>query len=149
MHNCIRIACLAAAGTMLVMAQDANRDVVFTKSDVREITHRLDKSTDEFKEDFDKAVEHSVLDDTRMEDRAKRRADELHDAAHKLKEVFDDKKDKNNPKVREQVDKTLAAGAEVNRIMLDHRFTDKLQRSWELIRSDLNALADVYGLSPL
>jgi hypothetical protein len=33
--------------------------------------------------------------------------------------------------------------------MLDHRFTDKLQRDWALLRSDLNALAKVYDLSPL
>ncbi|HUE21997.1 MAG TPA: hypothetical protein VMQ86_09960 [Bryobacteraceae bacterium] len=33
--------------------------------------------------------------------------------------------------------------------MADHRFTDKLQRDWEMVRSDLNALAEVYGLSPL
>jgi hypothetical protein len=33
--------------------------------------------------------------------------------------------------------------------MLNHRFTDKLQRDWDLLRSDLNALAEVYDLSPL
>ena len=33
--------------------------------------------------------------------------------------------------------------------MQEHRFTDKLQRDWDLLRSDLNGLAAVYDLSPL
>jgi len=89
---------------------------------------------------FDKAVSHSMMDGTHLESVAKHRADDLHDAA---------KRDKNNPAVRDHVDRTLAAASEVNRVMLDHRFTEKLQRDWEMVRSDLNALAEVYNLSPL
>jgi hypothetical protein len=63
--------------------------------------------------------------------------------------VFNDKKDKNNPAVRQQVDKTLAAGADVNRVMSSMRFTEKLQRDWEIVRGDLNALAQIYSLPPL
>ena len=44
---------------------------------------------------------------------------------------------------------TLSAAADVNRVMSSHRFTDKLQREWELLRVDLNALAGIYSLSPL
>ncbi|MEO8595412.1 MAG: hypothetical protein ABI759_18975 [Candidatus Solibacter sp.] len=58
-------------------------------------------------------------------------------------------KDKNDPKVRDQVDKVLAAGSDVNRIMTEMRFTDKVQREWDLLRSDLNALAAIYNLTPL
>jgi hypothetical protein len=131
------------------LAQDANRDVVVTRGDARDIVDKLPRRTGEFKEDFDKAVEHSLMDGTRLEDRAKRRADDLHDAAKKLADVFHDKKDKNHPAVREQVDKTLAAAADVNRVMRDHRFTDKLQRQWDILRSDCNALAAVYDLRPI
>ncbi len=49
----------------------------------------------------------------------------------------------------DQADKTIAAASELNRVMLNHRFTDKLQRDWDLLRSDLNALAETYNLSPL
>ncbi len=152
----MRLMMFAAAGLGLVLqlptaalAQDANRAVVVTKTDVREIVRSLARRTDEFKEDFDKAIEHSLMDGSRLEDRAKHRADDLHDAAKKLDDVFGDRKDKNDPKVRDQVDRTLSAGADVNRIMTDHRFTDKLQRQWGLLRSDLNALAAVYDLSPI
>jgi hypothetical protein len=144
-------ACLALALSFQgpAVAQDANRDVVVTKSDVRDIVQRLAKRTGQFKGDFDKAVEHSMIDGTRLEDRAKHRADDLHDAAKKLEDVFHDKRDKNDPKVRDQVDKTLSAAADVNRVMENHRFTDRLQRDWDLLRSECNALAAVYDLAPI
>lgn len=137
------------AGSLLMWGQDANRDVVMAKTDVGGIVDRLQKASGQFKEDFDKAVEHSMIDGTRLEANAKHRADDLHDAANKLGDVYHDKKDKNNPAVKDQVDKTIATASELNRVMTAHRFTDKLQRDWDLLRSDLNALAAMYNLSPL
>jgi len=130
-------------------AQDANRDVVVTKSGVDDIVRLLAKRTGDFNEEFDRAVEHSMMGKTKLEDRVKHRANDLHESAKKLHDVFGDKRDKNNPAVRDQVDKTLAVGSDVDRIMRDHRFTDSLQRKWNLLRHDLNALAAVYDLSPL
>jgi hypothetical protein len=148
--SCVILATIWFLGAQVAtQAQDANRDVIVAKTDVSDIVQRLAKRTGEFKEEFDKAVEHSMMDGTKLEERAKHRADDLHNSARRLRDVFGDKRDKNNPAVRDQVDKTLAASADVNRIMQDHRFTDKLQRNWELLRSDLNGLAAVYDLSPL
>jgi hypothetical protein len=147
---CVSLVAIWFLGSQIAAeAQDANRDVVVTKTEVGDIVQRLAKRTGDFKEEFDRAIEHSMIDRTKLEERAKHRADDLHDSAKRLRDVFGDKRDKNNPAVRDQVDKTLAAGADVNRIMQDHRFTDKLQRNWDLLRSDLDALASVYDLSPL
>ena len=130
------------------VAQDANRDTVYAKTDVGDLVQRVAKRSGEFKSDFDRAVEHT-MDGPKLEERAKHRADDLHDSAKKLHDVFADKKDKNNPAVRDQVDKTLAMGSELASMMKEHRFTDKLQKDWDVLRSDLNALAGVYGLSPM
>ena len=130
-------------------AQDANRDSVVTVASVGEVVDRLAKRTGDFKSSFNHEIEKSLIDGTKLEDRVKRRADDLHDDAEKLKDEFHDKKDKNNPKVREKVDRTLASGADINRIMVEHRFTDKLQREWSALRADLNGLAGVYDLAPL
>jgi hypothetical protein len=130
-------------------AQDANRDIVVAATDMRDIVERLEKRTDSFKESFDKAVEHSSLEDTKREDRAEDRANDLHSAAKSLKDEFEDKKDKNHPDVRKKADRTLAAASDLNKVMRSHRFTDELQREWSLIRTDLNAIAAVYQLSPL
>jgi hypothetical protein len=143
-------ACLAAAlwisSQPTAFAQDANRDAALTISQARDIVDRLARHTGEFKGEFVNAVDHSSMEG-REEDRAKKRADELHESAKKLRDVFQDKKDKNNPAIRDQVDKTLAAAADVNRVMAGRRFTDKLHTDWETLRSDLNALAQIYGLS--
>lgn len=150
-----RCACLVAGALLIggwpapARAQDANRDVVETPSDVGAVVDRVQKLSGEFKGSFDKAVSHSMIDGTRLEANAKHRADDLHDAANRLGDVFHDKRDKNNPAVRDQTDKTLAAASELNRVMMNHRFTDKVQRDWEMLRANLNALAAVYDLSPL
>lgn len=130
------------------IAQDANRDTVYAKTDVGDLVQRVAKRSGEFKTEFDRAIAHT-MDGPKLEDRAKHRADDLHDSAKKLHDVFGDKKDKNNPAVREKVDKTLALGSELSTVMKQHRFTDKLQQDWDLLRSDLNALAGIYGLSPM
>ena len=155
LSNNLRCACFAArallaAGLIVpVCAQDANRDVVMAPTDVGGVVDRVQRLTGEFKGNFDRAVSHSMIDGTRLEANAKHRADDLHDAANRLGDVFHDKRDKNNPAVRDQADRTIAAASELNRVMMNHRFTDKLQQQWGMLRSDLNALAQVYGLTPL
>ena len=47
------------------------------------------------------------------------------------------------------MDKELAAAAEVNTVMREHRFTDRLQNEWDSLRTDCNALAAVYSLTPI
>jgi len=130
-------------------AQDANHDTIMSATDVGSVVDRVQRETGSFKEAFDKAISHSMMDGTQMEENAKHRADDLHDAANKLGNVFHDKKDKNNPAVREQVDRTISAASELNRVMLAHRFTEKLQSDWEVLRSGLNGLAGMYQLTPL
>jgi len=155
MHRTLRLPALLAAGALWISmgvaarAQDANRDVVVTKADVGDVVERLSNRTGEFKGEFDAAVSHSMIDGTRLEDRAKKCADNLQDSAKRLRDVFHDKRDKNNPAVRDAADRTLAAGSELSQVVQSHRFTDKLQKDWDLLRSDLNALAQVYGLSPV
>src|SRR5262249_47604649 len=102
----LRLACLAAgAGLWLcsqpaVRAQDANRDAVLTISEARDVVDRLAKRSGDFREEFEKAIQHSLMDGSKLEDRAKRRAGDLHEFSKKLRDVFNDKKDKNNPAVR-------------------------------------------------
>lgn len=134
---------------LALRAQDADRGAVYTKRDIGEIVESLAGRTESFKHEFDRAVEHSLLDGTKLEDRAKHRADDLHDAAKRLRDVYHDKRDKESRQVRDEVDRTLGAASDVNRIMDNHRFTERVQHEWDVLRSDLNGLADAYGLSPL
>jgi biopolymer transport protein ExbB/TolQ len=142
------VLCLAPVAPQ-AKAQDANRDTVYTSSSVGDIVERIARRSGPFKEDFDKAVEKSIIDGTKLEDKAKHRADDLHDNAKKLKDLFGEKRDKADPKVRDQVDRTLSTASDLNRVMVEFRFTEKLQRDWDQLKGDLNALAAVYSLSPM
>jgi len=51
-------------------AQDANRDAAVTISQARDIVDRLARRSGEFKEEFDKAVGHSLINGSPLEDRA-------------------------------------------------------------------------------
>jgi hypothetical protein len=118
-------------------------------TDVGTVVDRVERQSREFKGEFDNAVSHSMIDGTNLEENAKHRADDLHNSAAKLGDVFHSKRDKNNPAVREQVDRTLAAASELNRVMSAHRFTDKLHNDWDTLRGELNGLAGMYQLTPL
>jgi hypothetical protein len=146
----VTVSLLALAGMpRRCAAQDANRDTIMTPTDVGSVVDRLEKQAHDFKGEFDGAVSHSMIDGTQIEENAKHRADDLHDAAAKLGDVFHHKRDKNSPAVREQVDRTIAAASELNRVMSNHRFTDKLQNDWDVLRAELNGLAGMYQLTPL
>lgn len=127
----------------------ANQTQVVIVTDVGNIVQSLVKRTEEFKDEFDKAIEHSLMDGSKLEDRAKHRADDLHDDCKRLREIYNEKREKDAPRVREQVDKTLAAASDLNRIMAEHRFTEPVQQSWTLLCADFNTLAAFYRLSPI
>ena len=87
----LRAACLLVAGTLWfgsqsrAQAQDANREAVRTVSDARDLVDRVAKRSGEFREEFEKAIEHSMMDGSKIEDRAKRRGQDLNESAKKLK----------------------------------------------------------------
>jgi hypothetical protein len=147
--------CFAAGAVLLrgpytpLRAQDVNRPIVETRGEVSAVVERLARRAGDFKDSFDSAVSHGMIDGTLIEVNARHWADDLHDAAERLAGVFHDKWDTGNPAVRDQADKTIAAASELNRVMLNRRCTDKLQRDWRVLLSDLNALAEVYDLLPL
>ena len=67
------------------IAQDANRDTVYTKTDVGDLVQRVAKRSGDFKSAFNRAVEHT-MDGTKLEERAKHRADEV--GAHGLHQLI-------------------------------------------------------------
>src|SRR5438445_5108069 len=80
-----------------IQAQQSDREVVVTRSDLGGIVKSLAGRTGDFKDQFDREVEHT-MDNKHVEERAKHRADDLHDAAKHLKDVYEDHHDKAAPK---------------------------------------------------
>jgi hypothetical protein len=54
-------------------AQDANRDTVMSPTGVGTVVDRVEKQSRAFRDEFDRAVSHSMIDGTRIEENAKRR----------------------------------------------------------------------------
>jgi hypothetical protein len=54
-----------------------------------------------------------------------------------------------NAEFKDQLDRTIAAGKQVNQALGSQRFPDVLQNKWEQIRTNLNSLAQIYKLDTL
>jgi hypothetical protein len=123
------------------------RGRVYTKGDVDRIIKRVEDSTDKFKKEFDKALDHSRLNGTNREDQLNRDAKDLEHATDDLRKQFDrtDKWIDN----RDQVRACLVLASKINVAMRNRRLGPKVESRWNALRYDLNTLAGVYNLSPV
>jgi len=142
---CLVTAIVLMAGALALKAQQ--RDVaVYTKTDVRDLVQRMERHSDAFKKHFDKALDRSALDGTDREDRLKRWSEDLESQMDHFKDDYNHDRLRN---VEDRVNTLLAIAAGINRAMLYRTFDHDAERDWGLLRSDLNALAIMYGLPAL
>ena len=137
-----------AWGLMLAMpvVGQNGRVGVYTRTDVRDLVQRMERHSDDFRKHFEKALDKSALDGTDREDRLRRWTQDLEDSLDKFKDDY------NNGRIRAvepRVNMLLAIAAGINRAMLYRTFDADAERDWDLLRSDLNALAIVYNLPAL
>ena len=143
----LAVAAAVTLTTMCALAQAqprAARGRVYTKSDVDRIIKRVEDSMDKFRKEFDKALDHSRLNNTNREDELNRYAKDLEHATDDLRHQFDrtDKWIDN----REQVRTCLSLAAKINVAMRNRRLGPKVESRWNGVRYDLNTLAGVYNL---
>jgi hypothetical protein len=116
----------------------------YTKAEVDRIIYRVETRSDEFKKQFDKALDRSVLDKTGREDELNRYAKDLEKALDELRREFD-RRDlwiENRAEVR----KCLDIAPEIDVATRRRCFDGETGRSWAALRYDLNTLAKVYDL---
>ena len=120
------------------------RGRVYTKADVDRIIKRVEDSTDKFKKEFDKALDHSRLNNTNREDELNNYAKELEHATDDLRKHFD----KTDAWIenKEQVRTCLSLASKINVAMRNRRLGPKVENRWASVRFDLNTLAGVYNL---
>jgi hypothetical protein len=141
---------LATAFTVLLVAGFAQaqprvaRGRVYTKADVDRIIKRVEDSTDKFKKEFDKALDHSRLNNTNREDQLNEYAKDLEHATDDLRKHFD----KTDAWIenKEQVRICLSLASKINVAMRNRRLGPKVESRWASVRYDLNTLAGVYNL---
>jgi hypothetical protein len=144
---------LAAAFAVLLFANLAQaqpraaRGRVYTKADVDRIIKRVEESTDKFKKEFDKALDHSRLNNTNREDQLNDYAKDFEHATDDLRKHFD----KTDAWIenKEQVRTCLSLASKINVAMRNRRLGPKVESRWASLRFDLNTLAGVYNLPPV
>jgi hypothetical protein len=127
-------------------AQRRYRPRPYTKAQVDEVIRRVENRTDSFVRLFDNSLDHSRLDGTRREDRLNERARALEQATNELRRRFD--RTESYYDTRPEVNRCLNLATEIDKVMR-RRMGGNTEEQWRMVRAELNALADVYGLARL
>lgn len=118
------------------------RDHEERRGRVAAIIADCERRTDDFKVALKRALERSPLEGSRREDELNRDASKLEHAMNRLRESWN--ADRDFERSRRHLSVALAAGQDINRTMARHRLRGHLQREWEIVRSELNRLAEVF-----
>lgn len=119
----------------------------YGRNDVNEIIRRVENRSDQFVRVFDNALDRSRMDGRRREDRLNERARDLETALDDLRREFDRRE--RYVDTRSEVSRVLGIAEGINRVMRQRRMGGAAERQWNLLRSELNALARIYNLRML
>jgi hypothetical protein len=145
---------LAACCLMLAMVvpglsnyQGRYRGRAYSKTDVDRIIKRVEERSDEFKKIFDNALDRSVLDGTRTEDRLNERVKDFEKELDELRDEFDRKDSWRE--TRSNVEEVMREAIGVNTVMRNRNLNNRVEASWVVLRAELNRLAGIYNLPRL
>lgn len=100
--------------------------------------------TDEFQRSLRSALDHSALNNTSREDELNRDAGRLERAMNKVRESWNLEHDAS--RTRHFVGDAIAVSQDINRTMIRRRLNPEVQRQWDIVRRELNHLAEVFDL---
>ena len=118
----------------------------FPRAQVDRLIRNLEERVDRFVVQFDYALDNSRLNNTRRENRLNELAKSLETATDELRREFDrnDSRQENSAEVR----KCLNIASNIDVAMRNRRLNRTTENNWRVIRTELNALARAYNLSP-
>ena len=100
--------------------------------------------TNDFKRSLRMALDRSALNDTQREDELNRDASRLERAMNRVRESWNLEHDPS--RTRRSVGEAISAGQDINRTMVRRRLNPDVQRQWDIVRGELNRLAEVFEL---
>ena len=101
-----------------------------------------ERRTNEFKVTLARALEHSELRRGGREDQLNRDAGQLERAMNGLRESWNRGHDPERS--RRNVRSAISAGRDINRTMARHRLRESVQHEWDVVRGELNRLAEAF-----
>ena len=148
-NSLLKIFAGCAAFLMIAMlantsfGQRRNRWLNYSKQQIEQLLERIEERNDIFTKSFDEALDDSRLDTSRTEENYTDRSRDLENATDELRREFDHNDTRGE--TRENVRKVLVLATDINRIMNTRNFGARAENDWKLLRSELNALAKIYG----
>ena len=100
--------------------------------------------TNEFKRSLRSALDRSALNNTTREDELNRDANRLEQAMNRVRESWN--LEHNPGRTRRSVEDAITFGQGIDRTMIRRRLNPDVQRQWDIVRGELNRLADVFEL---
>jgi hypothetical protein len=148
----IRVIMLRSPG-LLILVTTLAVGLIFTAGNVygqrfratvqtERILRQLEMHTDSFSKSIDSALDRSRLNQSSLEDQVNALVDEFEFATDRLKE-----RAKDNLVISLDVNEVLRRGMHLDAFMLRHKLSPTAERDWRLVRSDLDQLARVYGVT--
>ncbi len=119
----------------------------YTRRDVGNIITKLEKSSNTFRQDFDKYLDRSSLNGTNEENRINRIVSNYESALNELRRDFD--RNDNWWTSRNNVSRVMDEARAVNSMMNNLSFANRLENQWRNMRRDINTLASTYELANL
>jgi len=109
---------------------------------VRNLLNRLETRTDTFRGQVDNQLDNSRWDNTRQENNIMAYVNAFENATDRLRQSFNDGR-----VTRGEVDQVLTYGTYIDSFMRRNQLANAPEQSWNLIRTDLNQLANRYNVS--
>ena len=137
---CLLALFLGAAPHLRAEGSNPAGTVGYTGANVGEIIERIEQKIDKFAKAFK-----NTPDDSLDQDR------QLLEASEGLEKAFDkvEGKFESGDAVRPRLDQALTVAAEIDKELKTRKAGEEVLSGWKDIRTDLNKLAGLYGVTPL
>jgi predicted RNase H-like nuclease (RuvC/YqgF family) len=121
---------------------DYNRNGNYNRN-LQATIKNLKNRSKQFERQVDRALDRSRYDDRNREDRINQLAGDFADAAKRLDDEYDNRRDYNNS--YDEAQRVLQLGNQLDRAISRARLNGNVQNDWYRIRQDLNVLANAYN----
>ena len=116
----------------------------YERRQLRDLARRIDDRSRDLQRDIDRVLDDSRYDGTRREDRVNNEARDLRNAASRFRNVAGDSDYLSNS--RDEAGRLLQEASRISRMLGRLRIDSRTASDWDQLRSDLRAVANIYGL---
>jgi hypothetical protein len=116
----------------------------YERRQLRELARRIDDRSRDLQHDVDRLLDNSRYNGSNREDRINDEARDLREAAQRFRNVAGDNEDLYRS--RDEAGRLLQQASQVGRVLGRTRTDSRTSSDWNQLRSDLRAVANIYGL---